>query len=108
MPLLGALIAGLFGSLASFFARFLVAKTAVAVAAVTVFAALTVAFVVVISSALTAVLWSGALPSAFVLGFSFFMPDNFSACVSVIISSEIAAALYRWNIRNVQIFSTAG
>jgi len=56
MPLLGALIAGLFGSLASFFARFLVAKTAVAVAAVTVFAALTVAFVVVISSALTAVL----------------------------------------------------
>jgi len=35
------------------------------------------------------------------------MPHNFSSCVSVIIASEIAAALYRWNIRNVQIFSTA-
>lgn len=107
MPLLGALLAGLFGSLASFLGKFLAAKTAVAVAAIAVFASLTVAFVALIATSINAVLWSGALPDGFVLGFSFFMPDNFPACIGAIIAGEIAAALYRWNVRNVQMFVSA-
>lgn len=100
MPALGALIASLFGSLAAFFAKWFAARTAVAVAGVTVFATLTLAFTAAIGTAISAVAWSGTLPPAVVLGFSFFMPDNFPLCVSTIFAADIAAALYRWNVRN--------
>jgi len=105
MPLLGALLAGLFGTLAGFFAKLVGVKFAFAAAAIAVFAALTVAFVALIASTLTAIAWSGVLPSGFILGFSFFMPPNFPLVVSSIISLKIAAALYNWNNRQLVLFA---
>jgi hypothetical protein len=100
MPLLAAFLGSLFGAIAQFFTRFVAARTAMGLAAVSVFGVLTVAFVGAISTAITAVLWAGVLPAPVVLGFSFFMPDNFALCVSTIIALEIASALYRWNVKN--------
>lgn len=103
MPALGALIAGLFGSLAAFFAQFVGIKVAFAVAAITVFAVLTVAFVAVIATTITSIAWSGTLPPSFILGFSFFMPSNFPTVVSAVIALKISSALYRWNARQVAL-----
>lgn len=100
MPALGALVASLFGQLAAFFAKWMAARTAVALAAVAVFATLTLGFTAAIGTAITAIAWSGTLPPAFILGFSFFTPGNLPACISAIIAADIAAGLYRWNVRN--------
>ena len=100
MPILSALVVSLFGSLAAFFAKFMVARTAVGVAAISVFAALTLAFTAGIATAISAVAWSGALPAPVILGISFFMPSNLPVCVSAIFAMDIAAALYRWNVEN--------
>jgi len=105
MPLLGGLLAGLFASLAGFFARIVGIRLAFAAAAVAVFVGLTVAFVAVIATTITAIAWSGTLPPAVVLGFSYFMPSNFPTVVSAIIAAEIAAALYRWNNRQLSLFA---
>lgn len=105
MPFLGALIAGLFGSLATFLARFVGVKFAFGAATVAAFTVLTVAFLAIISSTLTAIAWSGVLPAGFVLGFSFFMPDNFGPLVSALIALKITAALYRWNSRQLVLFA---
>jgi len=105
MPFLGALIAGLFGSLATFLARFVGVKFAFGAAAVAAFAALTIGFLAVIATTLSAIAWSGVLPAGFILGFSFFMPSNFAAVVSALISLKIVAALYRWNSRQLVLFA---
>lgn len=105
MPFLGALIAGLFGSLATFLARFVGIKFAFGAAAVAAFAALTVGFLAVIATTLTAIAWSGVLPAGFVAGFSYFMPGNFPAVVSAVVSVKIVAALYSWNNRQLVLFA---
>jgi len=105
MPLLGALLAGLFGSLATFLARFIGVRFAFGAAAVATFAALTIGFLAIIASTFTAILWSGVLPAGFIIGFAFFMPSNFGALVSAIIALKITAGLYRWNSRQLQLFA---
>jgi hypothetical protein len=105
MPFLGALIAGLFGSLATFLARFVGIKFAFGAAAVAAFAVLTIGFLAVIASTLTAIAWSGTLPDGFIMGFSYFMPSNFPTVVSALISLKIVAALYRWNNRQLVLFA---
>jgi len=105
MPILAQLLVGLFGALAGFFARLISVKVAFGLAAISVFALLTVAMVAVISTAITAIAWGGVLPPAVILGFSFFMPSNFPLVISTIIAAEIAAALYRWNNRQLELFT---
>lgn len=100
MPVLGALVVSLFGSLAAFFAKWMAARTAVGVAGLAVFAALTLAFTAAISTAISTVAFSGSLPAPVILGMSYFAPDNLPLCIATIFAADIAAGLYRWNVRN--------
>ena len=105
MPVFAALVASLFGSLASFFAAWVTKKTALGLAAVTVFGLLTVALMALIATSVNAALSMDALPAGVVTGFAMFMPDNFTACMSSIIAAKIAVALYRWNVKNLELLA---
>jgi hypothetical protein len=102
-----AILASLFGSLASFFGIMVAKKTAMALAAVAVFATLTAALMAAIAGAISTVLTVIPLPSAVVFGMWYFMPENLPACASALISANVAAALYRWNVQNLQLVAQA-
>lgn len=104
---MGAMIATLFGSLAGFFATWVTKKTALGLAAVTVFATLTVALMAVLTTAISAALTVSALPQWVLFGFAYFMPSNLPACVSAVISAQVAASIYRWNVENLRLVSAA-
>ena len=105
MPIFAGLLSGLFASIASFFALHVAKKTAFGLAAVAVFAGLTIALMATITGLITAALATGSMPSAVVQGFAYFMPDNLPACVSALIAADVATALYRWNIENLKLMA---
>lgn len=101
MPLLGALLAGLFASLAEFFAKWLTKKVAFGAAAVTVFATLTTALFAVAQTAASALIAS--VPSG--LDFAFWLVNTSAmlSVMSVVVSLDAAIALYRWNVSNLRL-----
>lgn len=111
MPLLAAFIGGLLASIAEFFGKWLTIKTTIGLAAVAMFATLTVACMVIIASSINAILPSGgsggAVPHWFAVGFNLFMPTHFVAGIAGIISAKITVALYHWNVTNLKLFATA-
>jgi hypothetical protein len=108
MPLLGALLVNLFGAIASFFGLWLTKKAAIVTAALAVFAALTVGLMAALAAAITAALELEALPDAVIFGMSYFMPGNFPGLFSAVIAAEVAIALYRWNVKNLELATYAG
>jgi len=105
MPLLGALLSGLFASLASFFATFLTKKVAFGAAALAVFAAVTVVFMAVIATSINVSLAALSPPTWFLVGFNLFMPTNFVPCVSAIIGAYVALVAYRYHVETLKIIS---
>lgn len=103
MGAIPALFAGMFGSLAGFFATWMTKKTALGVAAVAVFGALTVALMAVITVAINAVLTVAPMPDMVIFGFWYFMPSVLPACVSAIVAADIASAIYAWNVENLRL-----
>lgn len=99
---MGALLQTLFASLAGFFAVSMAQRTAMGLAAIAVFAALTAAFMSVIAAAISAVLFALPVSPAWTFGFWYFMPENLPACASAVISAHIASALYKINVYNLQ------
>jgi len=104
---MAALIASLFGSIASFFGLWLTKKAALAAAAVAVFGTLTVALLALISASISSLLTLPTLPGAVVFGFWYFMPSMFPTCVSIILSAQGAATLYAWNVKNLHYVVSA-
>jgi len=95
--LAGALGTALMG-LISFFGKFLTKKLAILAAVITAAASLTAAFIVTIEG-----LMAGVYVSMPETGTWFsFLPPNFSACISAIVTAEVVRWVYDWNIKIVQ------
>jgi len=107
MAALGQLLVVLIGSLAGFFAQFMVKKLAIGVAAVAAFAILTVAAMACISTFMNSILSLPTLPAGIIQGFAFFMPTNFAACIGALFSSEVCAAAYRWSVTQLKLLNQA-
>jgi hypothetical protein len=105
MPVFAGLFSGLFASIASFFALHVAKKTAYGLAAVAVFALLTAALMALIAASIETALAYSALPQGVVIGFAYFMPDNFPACVSALVAADVAVALYKWNVENLRLMA---
>lgn len=105
MPILGALLAGLFASLAEFFTKYLSKKLAFAAAAIGVFSALTIGLGVAISALVQAAFV--ALPDVpgLAVGFWLGVPDNTPFILSSVVALDTAVALYKWNLENLKIAS---
>lgn len=105
MPILGTLLAGLFASLAEFFIKWVTKKTALGLAAVTMFGGLTVALMAAMTAFINSVLVLGVLPDAVVFGMWYFMPSTFPAAFASVVAAHTAAALYKWNAENVRLMA---
>lgn len=105
MPLLSALILGLFTGLADFFTRWFTKKIAFAAAAVAAFTALTVTLWGVMTAAIAAIAVSLPSDPGVLLGLWLAIPDNGPAVVSAVFAFDAALALYRWNVENLKLAS---
>jgi len=106
MPIFASLVAGLFASIASFFATFVTKKVALGGAAIAVFAAATVAFMAIIATSINLALAAASPPQWFLVGFNLFLPPNFVACVSSIIGAYVALVAYRYHVATIKILTT--
>lgn len=95
---MGTLLAGLFGSISGFFALWMAKKTALGLAGVAVFLALTATLMAAITASINTVLAVIPLPDSFVFGFWYFMPENLPVCASLVIAAHVAASIYRVNV----------
>lgn len=97
--------------IAGFFAALIAKKTAAGLALIATYALLTVGIIAAVMSSLTAaqqtVAGFGSLPSEVLTGFLFFMPDNLSFCVGLVIAARIQVTLYLWNVRNLRWMAQA-
>lgn len=105
MPLLGGLLVTLFGSLATWLAGFLPLRIAIAAAGIAAFGALTVALFTAMSALAAGI--AGTFPTIVMTGVWFMVPDNTAPCLSAIIACDTAVAIYRWNVSNVNIATSA-
>lgn len=94
-------LAGLFGSLVSFFGQWMTKKAAAGTAAVAALTAFSVGFWVALKALMAGVLV--AAPSLCAL--SWLIPSNAAACVSVIVSASVVRAVYDWHIENIKVLS---
>src|SRR5262245_47312600 len=105
MPVLAALLSGILGNIAGFFATFVTKKVALGASALVMFASLTVIVMFAIATAINVVLALPSLPHWVAVGFSLFMPTNFVGCVSALIGGHIAVATYRYHVETLRIVS---
>lgn len=98
LPWLAGLIGAALSQLIAFFGKYFTKKVAAVAAVVLVVGTLTAGFIATIEGLLAGIHY--AMPT---LGNWFvFIPDNFSACVSAIITAEISRWVYDWNIKIAQ------
>lgn len=107
MPLLAALLGGLFASLAEFFAKWVTKKVAFGAAAVTVFAALTAGLFGVASAIVSGLSLSVPNVPGMMLGFYLVNAPALASAVASVIAFDTALALYRWNVANLQLVQNA-
>lgn len=107
MPLLGGLLAGLFGGVFTFFAGFIAKKTALALAWIATFSVLTVALVAAGSAAVVGL--GVVVPSfpGWAMGLYAIAADTVVAVGSVCIGVDALVWLYRWNVNNLVLLSRA-
>ena len=98
IPWFASLIAGLFASLVTYFLKFFTKKVAVLAAVITLVLAAVVTFVAFIESLVSGLVY--VFPNFSHIGL--FLPDNYSGCMSAIVTGKIAHWAYGWNIRIIQ------
>ena len=101
IPLILSFLGTFFANLISFFAKFFTKRIAIALAVITALIALTVSFIAAIELLLAGVV--AVSPPELSIGIGLLLPSNFSACLGAIISAEVLAWIYRWNIKLVQL-----
>lgn len=105
MPVLAGLLVSMFSCLVDFFVRWLTKKAAIGLAAVAVFAGLTLVLWAAIGAALATVVAVVPADSYFLMGMWVAIPDNAQAVVSATVACDTAIALYRWNVQNLRLMS---
>lgn len=104
MPILAALIYGLFGGMVGWLAKYLTQRAANMVVLVGVAAAAAGTAWATINAIVSGII--PAMPNGLAVALTWCIPSNFNACISAIIGTEIACAGYRWT-RNVALSTAA-
>lgn len=107
MPILAALVGGLFASLAEFFAKWLTKKVAFGAAAVTVFAGLTAGLFAVASGIVSGLSLTVPNVPGLMLGFYMVNAPALSSAIASSVAFDTALALYRWNVANLHLVQNA-
>lgn len=100
------IIVSLIVALGSLIGLELTKKTAIAVAAIAAFVALTLALASLISGLYTGIAASVG-DSDLVAGFGLFIPANGSACVSAVLAAKLARRIYDINMDAVKVLASA-
>lgn len=98
MPLF---LAAIFSSLLDFFLKYFTKKTALGLAAVGIFSAMTLGLAGLLSGLLLGI--TVAFPSS--CYFTLLIPTGTSAMISAVISGHIARWAYDWHVENLRIMS---
>jgi len=101
IPWLATALFTMFGSMVTFFGSYMAKRFAIMTAVVAALISLTVAFVLVLEGLISTI--SYATPDSFNQGMSLIIPDNLSACVSVIATAMMARWVYDWKTKIVQL-----
>ncbi|MDT8385158.1 MAG: DUF5455 family protein [Gammaproteobacteria bacterium] len=101
MPLLAAWMGSLFSGIVGFFSSWLTKRVALVLTGITVIVSLTAAFITAIDALYTAM--AVTLPTEIVIGASWFLPTNTSACISAYISAHLLRWAYDWNTKVIQL-----
>lgn len=100
LPFLASLLGGAFASLISFFGNFLTKRLALFAAMLTLLIAVTGTFILAIEGLISAV--SYTLPSEYFNLIGLFLPSNFTACFSTIVTAKLLRWAYDWNVVLIQ------
>lgn len=107
MPILGGLLAGLFGGVFNFFVQFVTRKTALAMAWITTFATLTSALVAAVASAAGALSASAPSIPGVASGFYGMAADIGLSAAGVCVMVDGLCWVYRWNVINLSLLARA-
>lgn len=107
MPILGNLLIWLFSGIAEFFGKYLAKKTAIGLAAVTVFAGLTAALLATAAVVIQSLI--PAMPGGQYVSLALWLvvPDNGPAVVSACLAADASVAVYRWNVANLRLVNAS-
>lgn len=103
LPALIAFLAGIFGQIIAFFAKYMTTKVAMQLTIITTISALTLAVFAAIKALVTAV--SVVAPEGLVQGASLVIPDNAAICVSSIISAHAIRYVWSWKVYFIESFA---
>lgn len=105
MPILAGLLVSIFSGLVQFFAKWFTKKLAIGVAAVAVFATLTLTLWAAIGLVLAGVAATFSYDSGFVIGLWVAFSYNGQALLAATVAVDTAIALYRWNVENLRLLA---
>ena len=83
-------------------------KWAVLTASLTIFAAITLAFVVLINGFLATLSSGMVIPTDISDFVGMFIPSNFALCLATLVSAKIARGAYDLAVEKTRMFNTAG
>lgn len=105
MPVLASLLVSMFTALLNMFATWLTKKVAIGLAAVTTFAALTLALWTAIGLALNGISAVSGYDSGVAIGLWVAFSTNGQMVLSATVAADTAIALYRWNSENLKLMA---
>lgn len=103
MPILAGLMVTLFGSMFQWFLKYATTKIALAAAAISAFAAMTVALLAAGTLAISGLQF--VLPDipGLLIGIWVAVPDQTAPCIAAYFAADAAIALYAWNVQNLKL-----
>lgn len=107
MPLLAAMLSGIFASIAGFLASVVGKKLAIAMTAIATLATLTVGLYGALSLALNGIAAQVPQMPGVQIGIWLAVPENLPTCFAAILSTDTVVALYRWSMNNLKILALA-
>ncbi len=112
MPILGALFSTFFGAIFTFLSGYIAKKTAMAVAYITTYGALTAALAAVAVTCVgyvtvTLPTFPGWAAMGFLMGLYAVAADSAFYLATCAIAVETAVYVYRWNVNNLTLLSRA-
>ena len=105
MPILAGLLVSIFSALVSLFVRWVTKKFAIGMAAVAVFATLTLLLWGAIGLALSGVAATFSYDSGFSIGLWVAVSYNGQALAAATVAADTAIALYKWNVENLRLLA---
>ncbi|MEK0157905.1 DUF5455 family protein [Pseudoalteromonas piscicida] len=103
LPALIAFLAGIFGQIIAFFAKYMTTKVAMQLTIITAVSALTLGVFAIIKALIMAV--SVVAPEGLVHGASLVIPDNAAICLSSIVSAHTVRYVWIWKVYFIESFA---